>query len=114
MFSATLSVTIAQRAVAYHSGRGQQPRWRYASTSQKRRHLYADTAHFVQRQAFPQEKRSIVGGRVAGLLPARVLADHFDRVTLIDATCFPQTARPARVCPRAATSMRYFTAGWRL
>ena len=33
----------------------------------------------------------VIGGSIAGLLAARVLADHFDTVTLIDRDVFPVT-----------------------
>ena len=33
----------------------------------------------------------VVGGSLAGMLAARVLADHFDRVTLLERDRFPET-----------------------
>ncbi len=38
----------------------------------------------------------VVGGSVAGLLAARVLADHFDRVTLVERDALPETAPGVR------------------
>ena len=33
----------------------------------------------------------VVGGSLAGMLAARVLSDHFDRVTLLERDRFPET-----------------------
>src|SRR5579862_9756446 len=35
----------------------------------------------------------VIGGSMAGLFAARVLADHFDRVTIFDRDSFPATPR---------------------
>lgn len=35
------------------------------------------------------EHAVVIGGRIAGLLAARVLADHYQRVTLIERDVFP-------------------------
>ena len=39
-----------------------------------------------------REHAVVIGGSLAGLLTARVLTDHFDKVTLIDRDRFPDTA----------------------
>jgi 2-polyprenyl-6-methoxyphenol hydroxylase-like FAD-dependent oxidoreductase len=43
------------------------------------------------------------GGSLAGMLAARVLSDHFERVTLLERDRFPETPVPARGCRRAGT-----------
>ncbi len=43
----------------------------------------------------------VLGGSLAGLLAARVLADHFERVTLIERDAYPQTAQTRRGVPQA-------------
>jgi 2-polyprenyl-6-methoxyphenol hydroxylase-like FAD-dependent oxidoreductase len=43
----------------------------------------------------------VVGGSVAGLLAARVLADHFERVTVVERDRFPATAAPRPGVPQA-------------
>ena len=42
----------------------------------------------------------VVGGGIAGLLAARVLADHFDRVTLVDKDRFPSCSENRRGTPQ--------------
>lgn len=45
----------------------------------------------------PEKTHAIViGGGIAGLVVARVLTYHFDRITLIERDCYPQepTFRP--------------------
>ena len=43
----------------------------------------------------------VVGGGVAGLLAARVLADHFERVTVLERDRFPDTPSARRGAPQA-------------
>jgi 2-polyprenyl-6-methoxyphenol hydroxylase-like FAD-dependent oxidoreductase len=43
----------------------------------------------------------VLGGSLAGLLAARVLADHFDRVTLIERDAYPETAEVRKGIPQA-------------
>ena len=45
----------------------------------------------------------VVGGSLAGMLAARVLSDHFERVALLERDRFPETRPPARGCRRAGT-----------
>jgi 2-polyprenyl-6-methoxyphenol hydroxylase-like FAD-dependent oxidoreductase len=44
----------------------------------------------------------VVGGSVAGLLAARVLADGFDRVTVLEKDTFPEEAEPRRGVPQGS------------
>ena len=43
----------------------------------------------------------VLGGSLAGLLAARVLSDHFERVTVIERDTFPQTPEARRGTPQA-------------
>jgi 2-polyprenyl-6-methoxyphenol hydroxylase-like FAD-dependent oxidoreductase len=43
----------------------------------------------------------VLGGSLAGLLATRVLADHFDHVTLIERDAYPETAEGRRGIPQA-------------
>ena len=43
----------------------------------------------------------VLGGSLAGLLAARVLADHFDRVTLIERDAYPETPEVRKGLPQA-------------
>ncbi len=43
----------------------------------------------------------IIGGSLAGLLAARVLADHFERVTLVERDQFPMGPEPRKGLPQA-------------
>jgi 2-polyprenyl-6-methoxyphenol hydroxylase-like FAD-dependent oxidoreductase len=43
----------------------------------------------------------VLGGSLAGLLAARVLCDHFDRVTVVERDSYPVTASPRRGVPQA-------------
>jgi 2-polyprenyl-6-methoxyphenol hydroxylase-like FAD-dependent oxidoreductase len=47
----------------------------------------------------------VVGASMAGLLAARVLAGHVDRVTVVDRDRLPDGAEPRRGCPRAGRCM---------
>ena len=58
-----------------------------------------------RRQQTPAATRSWSGGSIGGMLAARVLADHFDRVTIIERDQLPDgTARTGRGCRRPAIS----------
>ena len=39
----------------------------------------------------------VIGGSIAGLLAARVLADHFDKVTIVERDAFPKNQNLAGV-----------------
>ncbi|MGH9940744.1 MAG: NAD(P)/FAD-dependent oxidoreductase [Pyrinomonadaceae bacterium] len=43
----------------------------------------------------------VIGGSLAGLLAARVLADHFDRVTIVERDDYPPGPAPRRGVPQA-------------
>ena len=43
----------------------------------------------------------VLGGSLAGLLAARVLSDHFERVTLIERDAYPETTEVRRGIPQA-------------
>ncbi len=42
----------------------------------------------------------VIGGSMAGLVTARVLTNHFDRVTIVDRDRFPETAEPRNGVPQ--------------
>ena len=43
----------------------------------------------------------VLGGSLAGLLAARILADHFEKVTLIERDAYPETAEVRKGTPQA-------------
>ncbi|WP_414582613.1 FAD-dependent oxidoreductase [Scytonema sp. PCC 10023] len=43
----------------------------------------------------------VIGGSMAGLLAARVLTDHFDRVTIIERDLFPEKPMPRKGVPQS-------------
>ncbi|HEX2270308.1 MAG TPA: hypothetical protein VHH35_12260, partial [Pyrinomonadaceae bacterium] len=50
----------------------------------------------------PDNRHAVVlGGSLAGLLAARVLADHFEHVTLIERDAYPETTETRRGIPQA-------------
>jgi len=53
----------------------------------------------------------VLGGSLAGLLAARVLAEHFERVTLIEGDAYLETSEARRVAPPGES--RSWTAGAR-
>jgi 2-polyprenyl-6-methoxyphenol hydroxylase-like FAD-dependent oxidoreductase len=56
----------------------------------------------------------VVGGSVAGLLAARVLLNHFDRVTLLERDRFPETPAPRPGIPQAQHVHALLMAGHRI
>jgi 2-polyprenyl-6-methoxyphenol hydroxylase-like FAD-dependent oxidoreductase len=44
----------------------------------------------------------VIGGSIAGMLAARILADHFERVTIIDRDALPDSPEPRRGAPQTA------------
>jgi 2-polyprenyl-6-methoxyphenol hydroxylase-like FAD-dependent oxidoreductase len=44
----------------------------------------------------------VIGGSIAGLLAARVLSDHFERVTIIDRDALPDSPEPRQGAPQTA------------
>lgn len=58
--------------------------------------------HQVKNGRQPQDCHAVVlGGSLAGLLAARVLSDHFERVTLIERDVYPETSETRRGIPQA-------------
>ena len=56
----------------------------------------------------------VIGGSMAGLLAARVLADHFDRVTIVDRDRFPDEPAPRKGVPQAQHIHVLLTRGQRV
>jgi 2-polyprenyl-6-methoxyphenol hydroxylase-like FAD-dependent oxidoreductase len=44
----------------------------------------------------------VIGGSIAGMLAARVLADHFERVTIVDRDSLPDSPEPRKGAPQTA------------
>ena len=60
----------------------------------------------------PADRRAIViGGSIAGLLAARVLADHYEEVVVSNATNSQSTPRSAKARPMRFIHMGYWRAG---
>jgi 2-polyprenyl-6-methoxyphenol hydroxylase-like FAD-dependent oxidoreductase len=53
----------------------------------------------------------VLGASMAGLLAARVLADFYESVTVVERDELPDTAANRRGCRRVATPMPYSAAG---
>ena len=49
----------------------------------------------------PGRHAVVLGGSLAGLLAARILADHFDRVTLLERDAYPEAAEVRKGLPQA-------------
>lgn len=61
-------------------------------------HVFTQTQDY---QSSNSNRHAIVmGGSMAGLLAARILSDHFDRVTLIERDCFPEGAENRKGVPQ--------------
>ena len=56
----------------------------------------------------------VIGGSIAGLLSARVLADYFTRVIILEKDKLPQTPQPRRVVPQSVQPHVLFTKGYRI
>ncbi len=61
----------------------------------------------------------VIGGSIAGLLAARVLADYFDVVTIVDRDIFPVTPEHRKGVPQSyhahgllADRLSYYTAAF--
>jgi len=58
--------------------------------------------HQVERDGHAQGRHAVVlGGSLAGLLTARVLADHFEEVTVIERDAYPDTTEARKGIPQA-------------
>ena len=55
----------------------------------------------------------VVGGSVGGLLAARVLADHFEQVTIVDRDHFPAISEPRRGVPQGRHTHALLASGRR-
>lgn len=56
----------------------------------------------VENDGHSQDRHAVVlGGSLAGLLAARILSDHFEKVTLIERDPYPETTEPRRGIPQA-------------
>src|SRR5215813_8445163 len=59
------------------------------------------TEHVTGRLAFSGRRHAVVvGGSMAGMLAARVLSGHFDRVTLLERDRFPETPAARKGLPQ--------------
>ena len=56
----------------------------------------------------------VIGGSIAGLLSARVLADYFDRVIIIEKDKLPTTPQPRRGVPQSVQPHVLFAKGYRI
>lgn len=61
-----------------------------------------------------QQHAIVIGGSIAGLLAARVLADQFDRVTVVDRDQLPCTSEPRRGVPQSVQPHVLFTKGYQI
>ena len=66
------------------------------------------------REPTDREHAIVVGGGIAGLLAARVLAEHFQRVTLVDRDTLPSTPQPRRGVPQGRHTHGLSVAGHRI
>ena len=55
----------------------------------------------------------VIGGSIAGLLAARVLADHFDEVTLFERDGFPDSVDDRKGVPQGRHAHALLSAGRR-
>jgi flavin-dependent dehydrogenase len=65
------------------------------------------SAHFPRNR----EHAVVIGGSMAGLLAARVLAAHFRRVTVVERDCFPQTPTFRKGVPQSRHAHVLLTRG---
>src|SRR5207249_4346301 len=68
-------------------------RWtRTARCARAGRHRLDSSARHAEmgRRAMKTQRAVVIGGSIAGLCAARVLADYFDRVTVVDRDAYPQ------------------------
>lgn len=56
----------------------------------------------------------VMGGSIAGMLSARVLADSFDSVTIVETDKLPQTAQARKGVPQSVQPHVLFTRGYRI
>jgi 2-polyprenyl-6-methoxyphenol hydroxylase-like FAD-dependent oxidoreductase len=65
--------------------------------------LYSSRLHTPEEQPVSSGDRHavVIGGSISGMLAARVLADHFDRVTVVERDTFPQGSENRPGVPQA-------------
>lgn len=63
---------------------------------------------------FLGDRAIVIGGSIAGLLSARVLADYFDRVIVIDRDKLPKTPQTRIGVPQSVQPHVLFTKGYRI
>jgi 2-polyprenyl-6-methoxyphenol hydroxylase-like FAD-dependent oxidoreductase len=56
----------------------------------------------------------VIGGSMGGLLTARALADHFERVTVLERDAFPEGPQPRKGVPQGRHSHALLAAGFRI
>lgn len=56
----------------------------------------------TSKKTFPFHHAIVIGGSIAGLLAARVLAEQFDKVTVVERDLFPQGPLPRKGVPQSA------------
>ncbi len=61
-----------------------------------------------------REHAVAIGGSMAGLLAARVLADHFEHVTVIERDTFPRDPEVRKGVPQGAHVHALLAAGMRV
>lgn len=60
------------------------------------------------------EKAIVIGGSIAGLLSARVLADYFQQVLILERDILPETPKARRGVPQSVQPHVLFTKGYRI
>ncbi|MEY4517811.1 MAG: hypothetical protein RLZZ499_410, partial [Cyanobacteriota bacterium] len=60
------------------------------------------------------EKAIVIGGSIAGLLSARVLADYFQQVLILERDQLPKTPEARRGVPQSVQPHVLFTKGYRI
>ena len=70
------------------------------------------TAHNLVK--FLGSRAIVIGGSIAGLLTARVLADYFEKVIIIDRDALPKTPQPRIGVPQSVQPHVLFTKGYQI
>ncbi|MEY2831732.1 MAG: hypothetical protein RLZZ574_990 [Cyanobacteriota bacterium] len=60
------------------------------------------------------KKAIVIGGSIAGLLSARVLADYFQQVLILERDTLPETPEARRGVPQSVQPHVLFTKGYRI
>ena len=56
----------------------------------------------------------VIGGSIAGLLSARILADYFDKIVIVEKDKLPDTPQPRRGVPQSVQPHVLFVRGYRI